>query len=349
MQPNQQPNQPQQQMQMSPQKQLQMQQLQQQAALSPMAPKVQPTANMYSQLETMMNAVKKEAKSLEAVKQKIREMDGLKATVGDLQGQLGKAEQANAQLQSSLQESEGISSQLRSDMQRLNDIYNKEHDAYATTQQTVLKLEADVRNAANEMQFYQKEAQRIPDLRQKNQALISQIGTLQKVAEEERQIAANTTATFEEKLREAAASKAEQTKQFWQIAEEVKALKAAIADKDLVNRDSDSIIADLKAKARLAQDREEMTTEEAIGLQASIQGKINQYEAELAASRAESDSLRDILTHKEDQTVVRVPVSFSLCVSLSLILNHTNHSHTPSLTTTGTSRQTSQYRGAAPS
>ncbi len=63
------------------------------------APQVTQTTNMYSQLESMMLQVRKEAKSLEAVKSKIKEMDGLRVQVGELKSTLQEAEQRNAQMQ----------------------------------------------------------------------------------------------------------------------------------------------------------------------------------------------------------------------------------------------------------
>ena len=90
------------------------------------SPAINNTANMYSQLETMMNAVKKEAKSLEAVKQKIREMDAMRNTVSELRQKLQLAEHKNAELTETLNVNDGVIEGLRSDMQRLNDIYSKE-------------------------------------------------------------------------------------------------------------------------------------------------------------------------------------------------------------------------------
>ncbi len=272
--------------------------------LSPMAPKLQQTSNMYSQLETMMQNVKKEAKSLEAVKQKIREMDGLTVQVGELKSKLQEAQLANEKLQISLVENESISGQLRGDMQRLNDIYSEEHERYNKSQQVVVKLETDVRNALSEMQFYQKEAQRIPELRKKNQSLISQISVIQKEIEEEKVIVKQTNSKYEEKIALAATEKQEHTKQFWKMSEDIKNLKFELNEKNILTKDSEAIINDLKIKALQAKDREGMTYEENLSSLTLIQDKKNQMSSELAAARAESDALRDVLNHKEDQTVV---------------------------------------------
>ena len=143
------------------------------------APQVTQTSNMYSQLETMMMQVKNEAKSLEAVKSKIKEMDGLRVTVGELKETLARADEKNSQMQQALADSETVGAQLRQDMQRLNDIYSSEHTKYDQSQQVVMKLEQDISNAVSEMGFYQKEAQKIPELRKKSSALQTQIGTMQ--------------------------------------------------------------------------------------------------------------------------------------------------------------------------
>ena len=262
-----------------------------------------PNPNMYAQLESMMTAVRAEAKALEAVKQKIREMDGLRSQVGDLKGKLEEAETANKELVRSLQESKGVSDQLRLDMQQLNDFYSKEHAAYANAQQMVLKLEHDLQNVANEMGFYQKEAQRIPELRKKNQALVSQIGTLQKQAEEEKQINAQTTAALENKLAQAALDQAAQTEQFWHLAEEIKQLKQIVKDKEAALGAEDLNYKKAENDAKLTAIREGMRAEDSMSFLERERVNTNKLTAELSASQAEADSLRDILNHKEDQSI----------------------------------------------
>ncbi len=56
-------------------------------------------------------------------------------------------------LQQAIADSESVSNQLRNDMQRLNDIYQSEHQKYMESQNVVMKLEQDIGNAVSEMGY----------------------------------------------------------------------------------------------------------------------------------------------------------------------------------------------------
>ena len=104
---------------------------------------------------------------MEAVKQKIREMDAMRNTVSELRQKLQLAEHKNVELSDTLKVNDGVIEGLRNDMQRLNDIYSKEREEYQDSQQLNLSLQQEIENIKNEVQFYQKEAQKMPELRKK--------------------------------------------------------------------------------------------------------------------------------------------------------------------------------------
>ena len=179
-----------------------------------------------------MNAVKKEAKQLEAVKQKLREMDGMQSTINELRGKLAAAENMNTELKQSLTANEGIVEGLRHDMQRLNDIYSKEREDYQESQQLNLNLQQEIGDVKNEVQFYQKEAQKMPELRKKNASLLSQIGLLNKQQEEEKGVYASTVSAMEARIAEINREKQESTEHFWNLTEEVKVMKKKLEEQE---------------------------------------------------------------------------------------------------------------------
>ena len=118
---------------------------------SPSDPSINRSVSMYSQLETMMAAVRKEAAALDAMKQKIKEMDEIKKKVPELKQRLQETELKNNQLSTSLKLSEEQSYQLRNDLQQLNDIYNKERKDHESIRQNNTFLDQELARVTKDM------------------------------------------------------------------------------------------------------------------------------------------------------------------------------------------------------
>ena len=265
------------------------------------SPAINNTANMYSQLENMMNAVKKEAKSLEAVKQKIREMDAMRNTVSELRQKLQLAEHKNLELQDTLKVNDDVIEGLRDDMQRLNDIYSKEREEYQDSQQLNLSLQQEIENIKNEVQFYQKEAQKMPELRKKNSSMLTQIGALGKQAEEEKTIFAKTIKSLEEKLADTAREKQQSTEHFWNLTEENKKLVKKMEEVEEKHADVNKLVDEASEKRKLAEERSYMIAEDQLTFLTREREDIDVVKAELEGVRAEARGLRSLIDDKEEQ------------------------------------------------
>lgn len=265
------------------------------------SPVINNTANMYSQLEKMMNAVKKEAKQLEAVKQKIREMDGMQSTINELRGKLAAAENMNTDLKESLTANEGIAEGLRNDMQRLNDIYSKERENYQDSQQLNLNLQQEIGDVKNEVQFYQKEAQKMPELRKKNAALLSQIGLLTKQQEDEKGTFAATVSAMEGRIAEVSRAKEESMEHFWNLTEEVKTLKKKLEEQEEEGGDAARVVEEATTGRRLAEDRAGMVSEDQLAFLTRERDGIDIVRAELSGVKLETQGLRALLESKDQE------------------------------------------------
>ena len=184
---------------------------------SPSDPSINRSVSMYSQLETMMAAVRKEAAALDAMKVKIKEMDEIKKKVPELKQKLQEAEVKNNQLSSSLKLSEEQSYQLRNDLQQLNDIYNKERVDHDNIRQNNNYLDQELARVTKDMQFMQRDVQKLAELKKKNQLIITQLNDTQILLEEERAEAQRNLAVLEKKITVLENEKASTSNLFWSV------------------------------------------------------------------------------------------------------------------------------------
>lgn len=133
------------------------------------------SGNFLNQLENMMNAVKKEAASLETMKQKIREMEELKIRFAELKNKHTDVETENNDLKRILKESESQNNEIRSDMQRLNDIYTSERVKHIEMQQQSLRVEQELSGIKLEKEHFYKESMKLSEQRKANKALKAQM------------------------------------------------------------------------------------------------------------------------------------------------------------------------------
>ena len=167
---------------------------------SPSDPSINRSVSMYSQLETMMAAVRKEAAALDAMKQKIKEMDEIKKKVPELKQLLQETELKNNKLAAALKLSEDQTYQLRNDLQQLNDIYNTERKGHENIRQSNAYLDQELARVNKDMQFMQKEVQKLAELKKKNQLIITQLNDTQVLLEEERAEAQKNLSQLEKKI-----------------------------------------------------------------------------------------------------------------------------------------------------
>lgn len=133
------------------------------------------SGNFLNQLENMMNAVKKEAASLETMKQKIREMEDLKLKFAELKNKNAQIETENTDLKKALKESESQNNEIRSDMQRLNDIYTSDRTKHIEMQQQNLRVEQELSGIKLEKEHFYKESMKLSEQRKAYKALKAQM------------------------------------------------------------------------------------------------------------------------------------------------------------------------------
>ena len=262
-----------------------------------------PSPAMMSPLQNIMQAVKKEANALEAVKAKIREMDGLKDRYNEVKLRLRATEDANVELKRSLTVSESLSAELRGDMQRLNDIYNTEHAQYLDMQQAALRADQELKQTKHEAAFFQKESQKIPEMRKKYSALMETMSKNQVKFDEERQAMQKAQQAVERQLEESSKARVEATSHNYFLTEEIASMKRELERSDEGKAGLQQAMAMSHAKAACANDRAAMIAEDLSGSAARQRAETQRAHAGMLALKAEADSLRQFLESKDNAHV----------------------------------------------
>ncbi len=156
---------------------------------------------------------------MESMKLKIREMEDLKVRYSELKSKMGELENENFELHRIIKDAEQQNGEIRSDMQRLNDIYNAERLKHVDLQQQNSRLEQELTSARLEKEFLSKEAQKIPDLKKIGKGLKAQLGQLRLQHEEESASLKGKVAEMEKKVSAAEKSKEEAAGHFWNLTE----------------------------------------------------------------------------------------------------------------------------------
>ena len=258
---------------------------------------------MYAQLESMMTAVKKEAGALESMKAKIKDLEEIKQKMPEVKRKLQEAEEMNDKLKYSLRESEVLAGQLRSDMQKLNDLYNVERKEHTEARTVKMQLEQDTMRMQQETIFLQNEVQKVQNLRKKNQGLNSQLKQSHKVIEEEKTLHTKAIATLEKKLDEAEKSKSENSHLFWTLTED---LKKSQAEVKLAQESKDALeeaLKESKTNSSLIHDRALMLVEDQASTRGRQQDSDNLSSAENSSLKAEIESLRAFMISKEESHI----------------------------------------------
>lgn len=242
-------------------------------------------ANFLTQLETMMSAVKKEAGALEHMKGKLKDMEDIKAKYFEARSKLADLEVENSDLRRKCKDAEQTSSEIRSDMQRLNDIYNSDRMKHMNLQQAHSKLEQDLNGLILEKDFLTKEAQKLSDLKTNLKAVKGQIHQLKMAADDERGKLQARVGELEKKLNQ-------NGEHVWRLTDEIASLKAELEASREENR---RIVARLSETSQsrkgevLIADRqgmviEDLTAQRALSLQhiAALRKDLSVMQAELS-------------------------------------------------------------------
>ena len=252
--------------------------------------------NMYSQLEAMMTAVKREAAGLEVLKSKLKDMDDLKRRNADLKDKLQASELANSDLHQMLETAENNASAQRGDMQHLNDIYNEEREMHLEVQQKFLMQEQELVHLRGEVSFAQREAAKVQELRKNNQTAQGQLAGLEKRLEDERLEWTRSAKGFEEKISDAQRVKDEVSNHVWNLTEEIKGLRGKLERAD---RTEESLQEALRASQRdvvQANERAFMGTEDRLAL------SIRKDRSEKAVSQSFRELQREVMRLQNEVT-----------------------------------------------
>ena len=222
--------------------------------------------NMYTQLEAMMTAVKREAAGLEGLKSRLREMEDIKQRNEDLKGKLQASEKANSDLHLMIENAERGATILREDMQQLNDLYEEERTQHISAQQKFLTQEHEFMHVKGELGFAQREAQKLGDLRKTNQTFSGQLASSQKRLEDERLEWAREKQKLEDKVKDAVKQKDDTSSHVWNLSEEVKGLRGDLKHYEGNMESLQQALANSELRTKQAKEQTVMVWEDALSL-----------------------------------------------------------------------------------
>lgn len=251
----------------------------------------------------MMNAVKKEAASLEKMKVKMKELDELKIKVPELKNKLLAADNEIMDLNRRIIESDTSCNQLRADMQHLNDMYSSERAENIRSQQINNNLQKELNQLRSDNNFLKKENEKIPELKKQNQSLMNQIGQLSSKLEESRLQSQSAVQALEKKLVDNEKNRGEASKHVWNLSEEVKSLKREIELQEEKFQEEEKLRVKKQAKIALLADRFGMSNEDHVRLLEKRHQIIRSLQTEQQNQIRELDALKHALSTKDEQFV----------------------------------------------
>lgn len=161
---------------------------------------IEASGNFFSQLDSMIAAVKVESSALDTMREKLKEVDNLRAQITAYNKRLIDADQSNLSLKSALmkaQESysevqkqkteiESANVQLRQELNRAKDILGKEKAARQSAQQEIVNLREKVGRYEAMLENYEREAKSIPVLQESNEILKNDLLSVRRKYKEEK-------------------------------------------------------------------------------------------------------------------------------------------------------------------
>lgn len=219
--------------------------------------------NIYSQLEQMMAAVKKEASALDAMKQKIKDLEEIRnKKLPEVQRRLDESEGQNDVLRRKCHESDLQVDQLRVDMQHLNNIYNDERRKHGELQQSFLQQEQETENFRREVAGLQREMQKAMELKAHNQQLMLQMEKIRMKMTEDSESNANMVKTLEQQSLKAEKGKAEMTSHIVNMTEQIRGFKKELREADEFKSSLSERSSEQHEKLRLNLNRAQMMNED---------------------------------------------------------------------------------------
>jgi chromosome segregation ATPase len=174
----------------------------------------------------MMSAVRKEAVALDDMKLRLAEMEDLKVLVPELKTQLAEAETKKTELDRALRDSDRLYLQLKTDMQRLNDLYNSERKAHLEAQNANMQLDTELGRTQQEVAFLQRECEKVNDMRKKVQVLQQQLNQSEEGGEELKKAAQRNLLAMKKKYDELEIDRMSQLELLSSTSDELSAVRA---------------------------------------------------------------------------------------------------------------------------
>jgi chromosome segregation ATPase len=260
--------------------------------------------NMYTQLEAMMTAVKREAAGLEGLKSRLREMEDIKQRNEDLKGKLQASEKANSDLHLMIENAERGATILREDMQQLNDLYEEERTQHISAQQKFLTQEHEFMHVKGELGFAQREAQKLGDLRKTNQTFSGQLASSQKRLEDERLEWAREKQKLEDKVKDAVKQKDDTSSHVWNLSEEVKGLRGDLKHYEGNMESLQQALANSELRTKQAKEQTVMVWEDALSLSLRRADAEGIEKTSIRKLQIEIAGLQSVIVSKDAQSLM---------------------------------------------
>eukprot|EP00601_Ochromonadales_sp_CCMP2298_P024450 CAMPEP_0173291658 /NCGR_PEP_ID=MMETSP1143-20121109/12280_1 /TAXON_ID=483371 /ORGANISM="non described non described, Strain CCMP2298" /LENGTH=228 /DNA_ID=CAMNT_0014230929 /DNA_START=158 /DNA_END=841 /DNA_ORIENTATION=+ len=167
---------------------------------TPVDDTVEMSGNFFSQLDSMIAAVKVESSALDSMKEKLREVENLRTQIGAFTKRLLDADQSNltlkqnlvkvqemyAEVKRSKTEVESTIVPVRQELNRAKDICSKERAARLAAQQQVAALKEQVRQLENMNETLERDNRSIPALSESNEILKNDLTQVRRRFKEEK-------------------------------------------------------------------------------------------------------------------------------------------------------------------
>jgi len=161
---------------------------------------VEMSGNFFSQLDSMIAAVKVESNALDTMKEKLKEVEGLRNQISHFTRRLLDADQANLNLKANLvkaqelyadmkkskMELESSMVPLRQELNRSKEMCSKERQARIAAQQQITQMKEQITQLESLNQTLDRDVKSIPALTESNEILKNDLSSLRKRVKEEK-------------------------------------------------------------------------------------------------------------------------------------------------------------------
>jgi hypothetical protein len=158
------------------------------------------SGSFFSQLDSMIEAVKVESSALDTMRDRLKEVDNLRTQIAIFNKRLIDADQANLNLKSMLMKAQESSSnikqqkadlesqntQLRTELNRVKENYQKEKNARQAAQTEIISLRDQLHKYEKSNEHYEREVKAIPALQESNELLKNDLAQARRKFREEK-------------------------------------------------------------------------------------------------------------------------------------------------------------------